>query len=324
MAGIFWIVMKRILKHVKPERRDKELIYNPTQPIFWERSFHFETIEQFISSFIPLLRPVLKFSGLYRRGQRNAVDFQQIEFNVVDPAIPPEFDGFRVLFLSDLHLDGNDLLIEPFCEALNEVEADLCLLGGDYRNQMRGDFRQVIEGFERFLPAVNSKEGVLGILGNHDSWEMIRHLERLGVTMLINESYEIRLGNVGIWVLGVDDPHFYKCDDFAKAQQDVPEDAFRLLLAHATGALLNLNSKSVNLCLCGHTHAGQISLPVLGPVITHSKLKGPFVYGHWQYGSTRGYTTSGVGTSTVHVRFNTKPEVVLITLKSGSEDGLPT
>ena len=311
--------MQRILEHVKPERRNKELIYNPTQPIFWERSFHFETIEQFLSRFVPLVRPVLKLSGLYQRGRRNSVDFQQVEFSCADPTIPPEFDGFTLLFLSDLHLDGNDLLLEPFCEALNEVETDLCLLGGDYRALMHGDFRQVIEGFERFLPAVNSKEGIIGILGNHDSWEMIRPLERLGVTMLINESYELRRGNAGIWVLGVDDPHFYKCDDFAKAQKNIPEKGFRILLAHATGALLNLSpEEAANLCLCGHTHAGQICLPAIGPVFTHSKLKGPFVYGHWKHGEIRGYTTSGVGTSSVHVRFNTRPELVLITLRSES------
>ncbi|MCP4399567.1 MAG: metallophosphoesterase [bacterium] len=312
--------MQRILEHVKPERRNKELIYNPTKPIFWERSFHFETIEQFISNFIPFIVPVLKFSGLYQKGRRNSVDFERIEFTVSDPVVPPEFDGFKVLFLSDLHIDGNDLLLEPFYDALDELKVDLCLLGGDYRSQMRGDFRRVIEGFGHFLPAIHSKEGVLGILGNHDSWEMIRHLERLGVTMLINESYEIRRGKAGIWVLGVDDPHYYKCDDFAKARQGVPEDAFQILLAHATGALLNLGDESTNLCLCGHTHAGQIRLPVLGPVITHSQLKGPFVYGHWQYNSIRGYTTSGVGTSGVHVRYNTRPELVVISLKSGSGD----
>ena len=314
------MTMQRILKHVKPERRNKELIYNPTQPIFWERSFHFETIEQFISNFIPLVVPILKFSGLYQKGRCNTVDFTTIEFTVADPAIPPDFDGFRVLFLSDLHIDGNDLLLSPLCEAFNQVEADLCLLGGDYRAQMRGDFRRVIEGFERFLPAIRSREGILGILGNHDTWEMIRHLERLGVTMLINESYEVKRGNSGIWVLGVDDPHYYKCDDFVKAQKEVPDNAFRILLAHATNALLNLESETVNLCLCGHTHAGQIRLPVIGPVITHSQLKGPFVYGHWQHGSIRGYTTSGIGTSGVHVRYNAPPELVIITLSSGAPD----
>ncbi|PID56792.1 hypothetical protein CSB45_10150 [candidate division KSB3 bacterium] len=310
--------MQRILEHVKPERRNKELIYNPTQPIFWERSFHFETIEQFLSIFIPFVRPILQLSGIYQRGRSNSVDFQRVEFSHVDSGLPEEFDGFKLLFLSDLHIDGNDLLLEAFCEALTDCDVDLCMLGGDYRAKMHGDFRTVLEAFERFLPAIQSKEGIIGILGNHDSWEMIRHLERLGVRMLINESCEIRRGNAGIWILGVDDPHFYKCDDFAKAQQNVPENAFRLLLAHATGALFNLHSELVNLCLCGHTHAGQIALPLIGPLITHSRLKGPFVYGHWQYGSIRGYTTSGVGTSSLHVRYNTRPELVLITLKYGS------
>lgn len=308
--------MQRILQHVKPERRNKELVYNPTHPIFWQRSFHFETVEQLISPFIPLIVPVLKFSGLYRKGQQNAIDIQKTTMTIVDPALPKKFDGFSILFMSDLHIDGNDALLEPFCKVLDSIDVDLCLLGGDYRFQVHGDFRRMMDRFEMFVPYIHSKEGIVGILGNHDSWEMIKPLERLGIVMLINESWEVPRGNERIWILGVDDPHYYRCDDYHKADQAIPDDAFRLLLAHSTGALLNLNTEPVNLCLCGHTHAGQIRLPVFGPVITHSKLKGPFIYGHWKYRHIRGYTTSGVGTSGIHVRYNTRPELLVITLQS--------
>jgi hypothetical protein len=129
------------------------------------------------------------------------------------------------------------------------------------------------------MPHIHSKEGIIGILGNHDSWEMIKPLERLGIVMLINEAMKIRRDNDSIWVLGLDDPHYYKCDDYHKANRGIPEEAFRLLVSHSTGTLFKLDSEPVNFYLCGHTHAGQIRLPLLGPVITHSKLKGPFVYG---------------------------------------------
>jgi predicted MPP superfamily phosphohydrolase len=308
--------MQRILEHVKPERRNKEIVYNPIYPLFWQRSFHFETIEQLLSFAIPLVVPVLKFSGIYQRGLRNALDICQTTFTISDPNLPPAFHGFKILFLSDLHIDGNDALIQPFCEALQEVEVDLCLLGGDYRFHIRGEFRKVMDRFEQFVPCIRSKEGIIGILGNHDSWEMIRPLERLGIVMLVNETMAITRKDERIWVLGLDDPHYYKCDDYQKANQGIPDDAFRILLSHATAVLFNLDSEPVNLCLCGHTHAGQISLPVLGPVITHSTLKGPFVYGHWQYKHIKGYTTSGVGTSAIPVRYNTRSEIVVITLTS--------
>jgi predicted MPP superfamily phosphohydrolase len=309
--------MQRILQHVKPERRNKELVYNPTLPIFWQRSMHFETVEQFLAIFIPFIVPVLRFSGLYRTGLRNAIDLKHVTLTIVDPSLPLAFDGFSMLFLSDLHIDGNDQLLPPFCEALDELKVDLCLLGGDYRAKVHGDFRKTMSCFEAFLPHIHSKEGIIGILGNHDSWEMINPLERLGILMLINESVEIQRGDDSIWIVGVDDPHYYRCDDYSKANQGIPKDAFRFLLAHATSALLNLDSEHpANFCLCGHTHAGQICLPLIGPVITHSKLKGKFVYGRWEHNNMKGYTTSGIGTSGVNVRYNTRPELVKIVLRS--------
>ncbi len=158
----------------------------------------------------------------------------------------------------------------------------------------------------------------MGILGNHDTWEMINPLERLGLVMLINESVEITRGGESIRIIGLDDAHYYKCDDYPKANQGIPEEAFRILLTHSTEALFHLGSAPINLCLCGHTHAGQISLPVLGPVITHSKLKGSYLYGRWKYGHIKGYTSSGAGTSGIPVRYNTCSEVVVLTLKKGS------
>jgi uncharacterized protein len=312
--------MQRILQHVKPERRNKEFERNPVHPLFWKRSFHIETIEQIVSFAVPLVRPILKLSGLYQRGFQNTLAIQKTELTFVDPALPNAFTGFKLLFLSDLHIDGNDRLLEPLCVALETVEADVCLLGGDYRFRIHGQFRAVIDRFQEMVRHIHSKYGIFGILGNHDSWEMIKPLERLGIAMLINESAQITVGTDRIWILGLDDPHYYECDDYPKANQGVPEDGFRILLVHTTGSLPKLASQPINLYLCGHTHAGQISFPVIGPPITHSRLKGEYVYGRWQFKQIHGYTTSGAGTSGVPVRYNTRSEIVVITLQS-SKDG---
>ncbi len=306
--------MERILQHVKPERRNKELERNPVHPLFWKRSFHFETFEQAISFLVPAVGPLLKLSGLYQRGLRNSLDIQTTRITMYDPALPAAFHDFTILYLSDLHLDGNDLLVEPLCAALDAIDADICVLGGDYRFRIHGPFRAMMDHLEVIVPHIRSRQGIVGILGNHDSWEMIQPMERLGIVMLINEAIELRSGADSIWLLGLDDPHYYVCDDYDKANADVPDDAFRILAVHATGALPRLPKNAANLYLCGHTHAGQISLPLIGAPITHSILKGPFIYGMWQYGAIQGYTSSGVGTSGIPVRFNTRPEVVLVTL----------
>jgi predicted MPP superfamily phosphohydrolase len=134
--------------------------------------------------------------------------------------------------------------------------------------------------------------------------------------MLINESIQLEVGSESIWILGLDDPHYYECDDYPKASQGVPEDSFRIVLAHTTGPLPKLSSQPINLYLCGHTHAGQISFPVVGPPITHSRLKGEYIYGHWQFKHIKGYTSSGVGTSGIPVRYNTRSEIAVITLQT--------
>lgn len=307
--------MQRILQHVKPERRNKELERNPVHPLFWKRSFHFETIEQGISFLVPAIGPLLKLSGLYQRGVRNSLDVRTTCITVCDPSLPSAFEGFTILFLSDLHIDGHEKLMDPFCAVLDTIEVDLCILGGDYRFHVHGPFRIMMDYLEIVVSHIRSAQGIAGILGNHDSWEMIKPMERLGIVMLINEAIEIRNGSESIWLLGLDDPHYYECDDYDKANADIPDDAFRILAVHAPGALPRLPKNAANLYLCGHTHAGQISLPVIGPPIIHSPLRGPFIYGTWRYGTIQGYTSSGVGTSALPVRFNTRPEVVLITLK---------
>jgi uncharacterized protein len=312
--------MERILQHVKPERRNKELEFNPVHPLFWKRSFHLETIEQAVSFLVPLVRPVLKLSGLYRRGFQNTLDIRVTELTFIDAALPAAFEGFKILFLSDLHLDGNDHLLAPLCAAIATVDADVCLLGGDYRFRMHGPFRIMMDRLQELMCHVRAQHGIFGILGNHDSWEMIKPMERLGIGMLINEAVPLTVGAQSLWLLGVDDPHFYECDDYAKANQGVPERTFRILLAHTTGVLPKLCTEPINLCLCGHTHAGQISLPVVGPLISHSRLKGAYIYGRWQYGRIQGYTTSGAGTSGVPVRYNTRSEITVITLHSSKED----
>jgi uncharacterized protein len=311
--------MQRILEHVKPERRQKELIYNPVYPLFWKRSFHLETFEHLTSILVLLLGPLLKLSGLYQRGLQNTLAIQTTEWQYIDPQLPKMFEGFRILFLSDLHLDGNPYLIKPLCAALESVKADICLFGGDYRFQMHGPFVAVIDGFRELVQHIHSTHGLYGILGNHDSWEMIRPLERLGIGMLINEAVPITIGADRIWILGLDDPHYYECADYPKANRAVPTDAFRILLVHTTGVLLKLAAEPINLYLCGHTHAGQISLPLIGPPLTHSPLKGPYIYGRWQFQNIQGYTSSGAGTSGVPVRYRTRSEIVVITLHSKAE-----
>src|ERR1017187_1983235 len=162
----------------------------------------------------PLLKLALRGTGIYGRGLRNALQLRVRHLRFVFPNLPPWLHGFRILHLSDLHIDGVRGLTKALCDCVREIPVDLCVLTGDYRFEAHGPCHAVYPHIERLLHAVRSRRGVLGILGNHDEADMAIAFEQLGVRMLINESTEVE---PGLWVIGVDDAHYYGCDDLSRS-----------------------------------------------------------------------------------------------------------
>jgi len=180
---------------------------------------------------------------------------------------------------------------------------------------VRGSCDDVYPQMEKILASVNARSGIVGVLGNHDAAEKVPHLERLGVTMLMNQSLALRHGSDTIWLVGLDDPHYYGCDDLPGALRGVPEETFKVLLVHTPELLAEAEASGVDLYLCGHTHGGQICLPLVGPLITGVKCPRRYVRGAWRYKRMQGYTSAGVGVSVVPVRFFCPPEIGLIELR---------
>ncbi len=136
--------------------------------------------------------------------------------------LPPHLDGFRILHLSDLHVDGMDGLAEILADLVADLPVDLCVLTGDYRFEVSGPCHAIYPRMRRVLRAIRARHGVVGILGNHDCADIAVELEQAGVRMLINEALEVRSPHGRLWVIGVDDPHYYGCDDLAGALDGVP------------------------------------------------------------------------------------------------------
>jgi uncharacterized protein len=228
--------------------------------------------------------------------------------------LPPGLDGFRILHLSDFHIDGLPGLAEVLVEKLPQAPVDLCVLTGDYRFEVKGDCAAIYPRMRRVLDAISSRHGIVGILGNHDCADIALELQKRGVRMLINDSFAIESMGDRLWVIGVDDPYYYGCDDLTGAMEGIPASDFKLLLAHTPELFANAESALIDLYLCGHTHAGQIRLPILGAAILNANCPRDFTYGHWYYRNMQGYTTSGVGCSLLPVRFGCPPEIAVIEL----------
>jgi len=262
----------------------------------------------------PILRTLLKIAGIYSRGIRNAlqpvVRFLRLEF----PGLPASFDGFRILQLADLHIDGMDGLAEIVADLIADLPADLCVMTGDYRFELVGPCDAVYPRLRTILSSVQARHGVAAVMGNHDESDMAGEIEKLGVRMLINEAIEITRAGSSLWLVGVDDPHCYGFDDLDGALESVPEDAFKILLAHSPEIFDEAATAGVHLCLCGHIHAGQIRLPFIGSILSNADCPRYYRQGVWQHGSMLGYTCAGVGCSLLPVRYNCPPEIAIIEL----------
>ena len=260
-----------------------------------------------------IIRNLLKALGLYWRGHRNSlavrVNFQELPC----PDLPEAFDGFRLLHISDTHIDGNPDLIGILARLIDPLEYDVCVITGDFREGTFEDYetpaRRMVE-LGRHI-----KTETYAILGNHDCIEMVPTLEEGDVRMLLNEHAVVKRDGSTLWLAGVDDPHYYETDNLDKALEGIPEDGFTILLAHSPEIYRKAAFAGVDLYLCGHTHAGQICLPGGQPLLINSKCPRECHSGVWHFEEMTGYTSRGAGTSSVAVRFNCPPEITVHTLR---------
>ncbi len=261
------------------------------------------------------MKSVLKTIGVYERGKQNAlvVEKREVSFHFHD--LPAAFDGYRILFLSDLHLDALPGLTERTVEIIRQTPADLCILGGDLRMEAYGSFTPALGQMRVLLPEILAGDGVLGVLGNHDCPEILESLKDLGVTFLVNDSFPVERDGECIWIVGADDCHYFKAHDLEAAFSDLPLDTFSIFVSHSNEVFKEAFRYRPNLFLCGHTHGGQILIPPIGPIFTHSRAPRAFCQGVWNYRGMWGYTSAGVGVSGVPVRFNSKGEVTLVVLR---------
>lgn len=262
-----------------------------------------------------LLTWFFKLTGLYATGERNALNIRTEEITLSFADLPDCFDGFRLMLLVDLHLDGLPGIDRKLAMMLQEIHVDLCLIGGDIRMKTYGDSSAAITRLETVIRHIHAPFGTFGVLGNHDCIEMLPELEDSGIIMLVNDSVAIEYNGERLWILGVDDPHYYRLHDADLAAKDIPDHEFAIFLAHSPEAYKDAAGIGADLYLCGHTHGGQICLKTGTPVITNSRAPRFTATGTWEYQQMQGYTSRGVGPSSIPVRFNCAGEISLITLK---------
>lgn len=274
--------------------------------------FHWENID-----FLPqVLEFLIKASGFFQKGERNAEAYEVVEVDVQLEGLPKPFENFRILHLSDIHIDGMPDLGKRLIRIIGNLTYDLCVLTGDFRFHTFGNYEPSIKCMKKLAASIKCRHGILGILGNHDFVEMVPELEACGIRMLLNETATIEREGTAIHVLGLDDAHFYGVDDLKNTIAGIQDNEIKLLLVHSPEIIPAAARAGVHYYLCGHTHGGQICLPGKIPILTNANCPRAYVSGAWKYQNMAGYTSRGTGSSGLAVRYCCPPEITVHRLSS--------
>ena len=260
---------------------------------------------------------VLKIVGLYNKGHQRALNIQLNSVDLNFKNLPKAFHNYKILHLSDLHLDSDMKLSHSIAQKLKGLDYDLCVMTGDYRLAAYGGFKNVIKPLKVILNQIKAKDGIYATLGNHDTYLMVEKFEKLGMHFLNNMTVEIRRKSEKICITGTDDVHSYFTDQ-AVVELEQDNDAFKIALVHSPELYDLAADNNYSLYLCGHTHGGQICLPGGKALIAHLYNGKKYIKGLWKYKQMFGYTSTGSGTSGIPIRINSDAEITVFTLQSFS------
>jgi predicted MPP superfamily phosphohydrolase len=261
-----------------------------------------------------LITRILAASGFAARGHANCLNIRTVIREQPLANLPSAFDGFRLLQISDIHLDCVAGLAERLVELVGSTPHDLAVITGDFADHPAGYFHDCLDDIRRLGRVLGP--GALAILGNHDIIEIVPHLETAGLRVLLNENTAIERDGQQLWFAGIDDPHFYRTHDFEAARRGIPQGACSILLAHSPEVYDEARHYGFNFMLSGHTHGGQICLPGGLALVRNGRCPKAQFLGPWTHHGLHGYTAPGTGSCGVPARFNCPPEITVHVLRS--------
>ncbi|MDR4508989.1 MAG: metallophosphoesterase [Candidatus Brocadiaceae bacterium] len=282
----------------------KHLKYGEKRKRHWHL---FETL-------IQIFGRMLDLTPLSQMGLQNAMNIVVNQIDLPFPDLPEPFHGYTILHMTDLHLDLVPGIENLIGAQIENLFVDMCVLTGDYREKVSGGYKQILSPMRKIVSCINATDGIFATLGNHDSYQMVDDFERMGITVLANETTDIVREGKRMYVTGLDDPYYYYTDQSIRALEEAPE-GFKIALVHAASLFDAAADNGYSLYLCGHTHGGQICLPGGKPIIVYLRYGRKYYRGLWRYANMTGYTGQGTGTCGIPVRFNTQSEITLFRLK---------
>lgn len=242
------------------------------------------------------------------------------------PTLPPAFDGYKILHLSDLHTNRIGRLERRLMRVISAEPVDACVVTGDVTAKM-----DAAGCLKKICSVVDRRGPVFMVPGNseHKPWVDSAGLLQMtafeGLRILINSSAVVTRGTDSIRIVGVDDPYSHLADVDA-AFRGVDPNEFVVFLTHCPSTAPEGISRGADLILAGHTHGGQVRLPFVGMVWSHMRRHRSLNDGLYtaqdlsrvlgrDAGDSALFVSRGIGTSRLPIRLSCPPEVVYITLR---------
>jgi predicted MPP superfamily phosphohydrolase len=225
-------------------------------------------------------------------------------------------DGLTIAFVTDTHVGPHypASALEPVVRALEAARPDIVLFGGDYISESPRFLKEAAPVLGRI--GRTGRLGCWAILGNHDvantRTRVIPAIEEAGIPLLVNTAVRIDTGKGDLWVVGIDDG-LLGSPDLDAAYAGVPADAASICLWHEPDRVEESAPYGSFLQLSGHTHGGQVRLPVAGPLATPD-LGQNHVLGRFQAGDMELYVSAGIGMYRPPVRLGCPPELTMVRL----------
>lgn len=237
------------------------------------------------------------------------------------PNWQPEHRRLKIAVLTDLHVGSpyiDSAKVKMVVERTNAEQPDLVLILGDYltHHTLGGTFVPP-EPIAAILRGLRAPLGVVSVLGNHDWWfdgkRVTMALEQAGIVVLSNQAYRIQFNGKPFWIAGIADP-MTRPFDIPGTLRQVNDNDPVLLICHNPDIFPEVPSR-VSLTIVGHTHGGQVNLPLLGRLIVPSLYGQKYAIGHVVEGGRNLFISPGIGTSILPIRFRVPPEIDILTLQ---------
>ncbi len=218
-----------------------------------------------------------------------------------------QLQGLKIVFASDFHIKPYEKFrLKKIIKTINAQSPDIILLGGDYVNGHKKGSSMTIDEIGKEFGNLNSKYGVYAVIGNHDGWqgkeEIVKELEKNKIKVLFNSNKCFD----NFCIAGVDDMQTGN-PDVKKALNNT--NLPTILVTHHPDIMPEV-PENVTLTLAGHLHGGQIRLH--RALVVPSKFKDKYANGFTEDNGKKIYTTKGLGTSILPMRFNCVPEIAVI------------